>query len=82
MSHKTIPIKPERSSSYEHHYKYLGRVLSFAPGEGNRPLGQFMDKDSELLAIPTILYVKTRPDTKDRKIPVHYSTVCKWELRS
>ena len=26
------------------------RILSFAPGEGNRPLGIFMDKDSEFLS--------------------------------
>ena len=28
------------------------RILSFAPGEGNRPLGIFMDKDSEFLSFP------------------------------
>ena len=43
------------------------RILSFAPGEGNRPLGIFMDKDS---------------DNSERRVPVHYSTMCKWELRS
>ena len=60
----------------------LEKVLSFAPGEGNRPLGIFMDRDSEFLAFPTIFCGGTRPDNKDRKIPLHYSTVCKWELRS
>ena len=60
----------------------LGKVLSFAPGEGNRPLGIFMDKDSEFLSFPTIYCGETRADNKYRKIPVHYSTVCKWELRS
>ena len=30
------------------------RIISFAPGEGNRPLGIFMDKDSEYLSFPTI----------------------------
>ena len=31
----------------------LEKVLNFAPGEGNRPLGIFMDRDSEFLAFPT-----------------------------
>jgi len=29
-------------------------IISFAPGEGNRPLGIFMDKDSEYVSFPTI----------------------------
>ena len=59
----------------------LEKVLCFAPGEDNIPLGIFMDTDSEFLAFPTIFCGETRPDNKDRKIPDHYSTVCKWELR-
>ena len=31
------------------------RIFSFAPGEGNRPLGIFMDKDPEFLSFPTIV---------------------------
>ncbi len=31
------------------------RIISFAPGEGNRPLGIFIDKDSEFLSFPTIV---------------------------
>jgi len=30
------------------------KIMSFAPGEGNRPLGIFMDKESEFLSFPTI----------------------------
>ena len=56
-------------------------ILSFAPGEGNKPLGIFMDKDSEFLSFPTIFCGKRRTDNKDRKIPLSYSTVAKWELR-
>ena len=56
--------------------------MSFAPGEGNRPLGIFMDKESEFLSFPTIYCGQTRADNKERTTPVHYSTVCKWELRS
>ena len=31
------------------------KILSFTPGEGNRPLGIFMDKDSEFLSLPYIV---------------------------
>ena len=34
------------------------KVLSFAPVEGNRPLGIFMDKDSEFLHFQTFTVVK------------------------
>lgn len=57
------------------------RVISFAPGEGNKPLGIFMDKDSEYLSFPTIFCGKQRPENNQRKVPVSYGTVCKWELR-
>ena len=30
------------------------KIISFAPGEGNRPLGIFIDKDAEFLSFPTI----------------------------
>ena len=58
------------------------RILSFAPGEGNRPLGIFMDKDSEFLFFPTIYCGKRQADNSKRIVPLHYSTTCKWELRS
>ena len=60
----------------------VGKIISFAPGEGNRPLGLFVDKHSELLAFPTIFCGKSRTENKDRIVPVHYSSVCKWELRN
>ena len=40
------------------------KILSFAPGEGNKPLGIFMDKDSEFLSFPTIFCGKRRTDNK------------------
>ena len=58
------------------------RIISFAPGEGNKPLGIFLDKDSEYLSFPSIFCGKRRPDNNERKVPVTYSTVAKWELRS
>ena len=58
------------------------RIISFAPGEGNRPLGLFIDKDSEFLSFPTIYCGKRRTDNSERLVAVHYCTICKWELRS
>ena len=59
----------------------IDSIISFAPGQGNRPLGMFVDKDSEFLSFPTIFCGKRRPENSERLLPVHYSTVCKWELR-
>ena len=56
-------------------------IISFGPGEGNKPLGIFMDKDSEFLSFPTIFCGKCRADNKKRKVPVSYSSIAKWELR-
>ena len=41
-----------------------------------------MDKDAEYLSFPTIYCGKRRAENSERKVPVHYSTICKWELRS
>ena len=41
------------------------RIISFAPGEGNRPLGVFMDKDSEFLSFPTIYCGKRQPENSE-----------------
>ena len=46
------------------------RIISFAPGEGNKPLGIFIDKDSEYLSFPTLFCGKRRPDSNERKVPV------------
>ncbi|XP_071855229.1 uncharacterized protein [Apostichopus japonicus] len=50
-----------------------------APGEGNRPMGLFQDSLSEILAFPTLFGGQLR---SDNKVKVHYSTICKWELRN
>ena len=71
----TLLQEPDISENVE-------KIINFAPGEGNKPLGIFMDKQSEFLSFPTIYCGKTRVDNKERTTPVHYSTVCKWELRS
>ena len=46
------------------------RVIYFVPGEGNKPLGILMDKDSEYLSFPTIFCGKRRPENNQRKVPV------------
>jgi len=56
-------------------------IMSFAPAEGNRPLGIFIDKDSEFLSFSSMFCGKRRADKSERLVPVHYSTICKWELR-
>ena len=71
----TLLQEPDMTESVE-------KIITFAPGEGNRPLGIFMDKESEFLSLRTIYCGQTRADIKERTIPVHYSAVCKWELRS
>jgi hypothetical protein len=58
------------------------KIISFAPDERNRLLGIFIDKDSEFLSFPTIYCGKCRADNSEILVPVHYSTICKWELRS
>ena len=57
-------------------------ILSVAPGEGQRPLSIFKDPDSEYLSFPTLFCGQKRMDNSERHVPVHYSDICKWELRS
>ena len=58
------------------------KVLSIAPGEGQTPLGLYQDMDSEYLSFPSIFCGQRRPSNRERKVPVFYSDICKWELRS
>ncbi len=53
----------------------------FAPGENQKPLNLFDDPDAEYLSFPTI-FPEKRPDNKDRFTAVHYSQICKSELRN
>ena len=54
----------------------------FAPGEGQRPISLYSDPDAEYLAFPRIYCGQKRVDNKERSVPVHYSDIVKWELRS
>ena len=56
-------------------------ILNVAPGEGNKPLSIFRDQYSEELAYPGIFLGQKRPENKDRIVSVHYSDICKSELR-
>ncbi|KAJ8049090.1 ATP-dependent DNA helicase pfh1 [Holothuria leucospilota] len=53
-------------------------AFCFAPSEGNVPLGLFQDLHAEELAFPTLFCGQPRSRTNFR---VHYSSICKWELR-
>ena len=57
-------------------------ILNVAPGEGSRPISIFRDKYSEELAYPGIFLGQKRPDNTNRLTDVHYSEICKSELRS
>ena len=57
-------------------------TYTFAPREGQRPLSIYQDKDSEYLCFPSIFCGQRRKENDERCVPVHYSDVAKWELRS
>ena len=56
-------------------------VLNLAPAEGSRPLYIFRDKFSEEMAYLGIFLGQGRPENDKRLTPVHYSEICKSELR-
>ena len=57
------------------------KILNVAPGEGSMPLSVFRDKYCEELAYPGIFLGQKRPDNASRLTDVHYSEICKSELR-
>ncbi|KAJ8049125.1 hypothetical protein HOLleu_01729 [Holothuria leucospilota] len=65
------------NKEYDH-----SQVLTFAPGENQQPLSLLQDDDAEYLAFPSIFCGQRRPNNSERHHPVHYSDICKWELRS
>ena len=72
----TMLTAPDFMTDNERQY-----ILNVAPGEGNRPISIFRDKYSEELAYPGILLGQKRPGNADRISAVHYSEICKSELR-
>lgn len=63
-------------------FREFNQILSVAPGENNIPLSIVQDKYSEFLAFPAIYCGQARPDNSLRLVPLHDSTICKWELRN
>jgi hypothetical protein len=63
-------------------FREFNRILNIAPAEGNNPLSIFQDKFSEFLCFPTLYCGQPREDNNKRETPLHYSTICKWELRN
>ena len=57
------------------------QIHNIAPGEGSVPLSIFRDKYSEELAYPGIFVGQKRPENDNRLVDVHYSDICKSELR-
>ena len=62
--------------------KQMWKEVKTKRREQELELGIFIDKDSEFLSFPSIFCGKRRADNSERLVPVHYSTICKWELRS
>ena len=58
------------------------KVYTFAPGEGQHPLSLYQDKDAEYLCFPSIFCGQKTLSNDQRSVPVHYSDIVKWELRS
>ena len=63
-------------------FREFNQVLCVAPGEKNSPLSLFQDYQSEILSFPTIFCGQKRTDNAKRIVPLHYSDICKWELRN
>lgn len=57
-------------------------VYNVAPGEGSHPLSVFKDAYCEELAFPGIYCGQPRPKISDRTVPLHYSELCKAEVRA
>ena len=57
------------------------QILNVAPGEGSTPLSVFRDTYSEELAYPGIFLGQKRTENSNRLTYVHYSEICKSELR-
>ena len=57
------------------------QIYNIAPGDGSVPLSTFRDKYSEELAYPGTFVGQKRPEKHDRLVYVHYSDICKSELR-
>jgi len=62
-------------------FREFSKTLSLAPCEGNVPVGIFQDTYSEFLSFPAIYCGEARVPNNTRLVPLHYSTIAKWEMR-
>ena len=60
----------------------VSRELTFAPGEGQHPISVFHDPDAEYLSFPTIFCRQRRASDEEHNTSVHYTEICRYELRS
>ena len=58
------------------------QVCTFAPGEGQHQLSLYHVVDAVYLCVPIIFCGQKRPSKEERSVPVHYSDIVKWGLRS
>ena len=58
------------------------QVFTFASGERQHPLNLYQDKDAECLCFPSIFCGQRPPSKDERSVPVHYSDIVKWGLRT
>ncbi len=56
--------------------------VTFAPGEGQTPIGLFKDENAEILSFPTIYCGQKRISNEERAVKLSYADICKWELRA
>lgn len=63
-------------------FREFNQILSLAPGKAKPRWDYFRTFFSEFLAFPTIYCGQTRKDNSCRTVPLHFSTICKWELRN
>ncbi|XP_060571280.1 uncharacterized protein LOC132729522 [Ruditapes philippinarum] len=63
-------------------FREFNQILSVAPGEKSSPIGLFQDYHSEVLSFPTLYCGQARKENSSRFVQVHYSDICKWELRN
>ena len=60
-------------------FREFNRIVTIAPAENNTPLSVFQDTYAEILAFPKLYCGAVRAENKRS---LHYSTICKWELRN
>ena len=62
-------------------FREFNEILSLAPGE-NTALGLFQGIYSEVFSFPAIYCGQPRIDNAQRIVKLHYSDICKWEMRN